>query len=320
MESVSWDDAQEFIKKLNEKERGSGYLYRLPTEAEWEYACRGGATSEEECSYHFYFDKPTNDLSSEQANFNGNVPFGKATKGPYLGRHNASRLVPAEQVGVVRHARQRVAMVRRPARRGLGPGDPGRRLARRRPELPGGVPRPGRAGRPGQRPRLPACPSSRPVASPASAERTPAEPGAESGSGVRGAAEEGTKGAGPAGNGQFGTVATRYCGGSNFGGFRTPARASLTATRTSPGNGARTCKMAAKRLCISGCNSTLIVLLVWLTLGLTGVSQPGESGVSLPGPCFNQSRGLSSWAWISAVRRAWAMAWWIASRKRRYFL
>jgi formylglycine-generating enzyme required for sulfatase activity len=86
VESVSWDDCQEFVKKLNEKERGSGWVYRLPTEAEWEYACRGGATSEEECSYHFYFAKPTNDLSSKEANFDGNYPFGKADKGPYLER------------------------------------------------------------------------------------------------------------------------------------------------------------------------------------------------------------------------------------------
>jgi formylglycine-generating enzyme required for sulfatase activity len=86
VETVSWNDAQEFIKKLNEKEKGKGWTYRLPTAAEWEYACRGGATTEEECSYHFYFAKPTNDLSSKEANFNGNFPFGKADKGPSLGR------------------------------------------------------------------------------------------------------------------------------------------------------------------------------------------------------------------------------------------
>jgi formylglycine-generating enzyme required for sulfatase activity len=100
VEQVSWDDAQEFIKKLNTKERGRGYLYRLPTEAEWEYACRGGATSEEECSYHFYFDKPTNDLSSEQSNFNGNIPFGKVSKGKYLGRPTRVGAYPSNKLGL----------------------------------------------------------------------------------------------------------------------------------------------------------------------------------------------------------------------------
>jgi formylglycine-generating enzyme required for sulfatase activity len=100
VEAMSWDDAQEFIKKLNEKERGRGYWYRLPTEAEWEYACRGGAVSEEECSYHFYFAKPTNNLSSEQANFNGNAPFGNAPQGQYLQRTTRVGAYPPNKLGL----------------------------------------------------------------------------------------------------------------------------------------------------------------------------------------------------------------------------
>jgi formylglycine-generating enzyme required for sulfatase activity len=46
VENVSWDDAQEFCQKLNDK---TGKKYRLPTEAEWEYACRAGTQT------RFYF-------------------------------------------------------------------------------------------------------------------------------------------------------------------------------------------------------------------------------------------------------------------------
>ena len=42
VENVSWDDVQEFLKKLNTK---TGKQYRLPSEAEWEYAARGGNKS-----------------------------------------------------------------------------------------------------------------------------------------------------------------------------------------------------------------------------------------------------------------------------------
>jgi formylglycine-generating enzyme required for sulfatase activity len=45
VDKVSWDDAVEFCKKLSDlpEEKKAGRLYRLPTEAEWEYACRAGS-------------------------------------------------------------------------------------------------------------------------------------------------------------------------------------------------------------------------------------------------------------------------------------
>ncbi len=45
VENVSWDDAVEFCKKLSDlpEEKKAGRVYRLPTEAEWEYACRAGS-------------------------------------------------------------------------------------------------------------------------------------------------------------------------------------------------------------------------------------------------------------------------------------
>ncbi len=44
VEQVSWNDAQEFLRRLNGL--NDGYFYRLPSEAEWEYACRAGTTGD----------------------------------------------------------------------------------------------------------------------------------------------------------------------------------------------------------------------------------------------------------------------------------
>jgi formylglycine-generating enzyme required for sulfatase activity len=71
VENVSWDDAIEFCKKLSEK---TGKTYRLPSEAEWEYACRAGTTTA------FAFGETIN---PKIVNYDGNRPYGKAAKGEY---------------------------------------------------------------------------------------------------------------------------------------------------------------------------------------------------------------------------------------------
>ena len=75
-EQVGWDDAMVFCRGLTElpEEKSAGRIYRLPTEAEWEYACRAGTDS---AFSH------GNSLDATQANFNGNYPFGQAKKGPF---------------------------------------------------------------------------------------------------------------------------------------------------------------------------------------------------------------------------------------------
>jgi serine/threonine protein kinase/formylglycine-generating enzyme required for sulfatase activity len=68
VEQVSWDHCQVFIERLNRREKETGWVYRLPKEAEWEYACRGGPQSDGP-EFDFYFAKPTNTPMPGQANF-----------------------------------------------------------------------------------------------------------------------------------------------------------------------------------------------------------------------------------------------------------
>jgi eukaryotic-like serine/threonine-protein kinase len=71
VEQVSWDKVVEFCKKISQK---TGRNYRLPSEAEWEYACRAGTTTP------FYFGET---ITTELANYNGNNTYGSAPKGIY---------------------------------------------------------------------------------------------------------------------------------------------------------------------------------------------------------------------------------------------
>ncbi|HEY9659512.1 MAG TPA: formylglycine-generating enzyme family protein [Allocoleopsis sp.] len=79
VERVSWNEAMEFCDRLNRfvearHFRKTGKPYRLPNEAEWEYACRAGTTTP------FHFGET---ITTDLVNCRGNYPFGSAPKGEF---------------------------------------------------------------------------------------------------------------------------------------------------------------------------------------------------------------------------------------------
>jgi formylglycine-generating enzyme required for sulfatase activity len=88
VEKVSWLDSIKFCQKLSAK---TGRTYRLPSEAEWEYACRAGSEKP------FAFGKT---ITSEVVNYDGNFPYEKAPKGDYLKKTTLAGKFPANSFGL----------------------------------------------------------------------------------------------------------------------------------------------------------------------------------------------------------------------------
>jgi len=88
VENVSWDEAAEFCKKISQK---TGKKYRLPTESEWEYACRAGTDTP------FYFGKT---VTPDLVNYDGNSPYADAPEGKYRPETTEVGIFPPNAFGL----------------------------------------------------------------------------------------------------------------------------------------------------------------------------------------------------------------------------
>ena len=90
VETVSFNDVQAFLTQLNER-IGKEATFSLPTEAQWEYACRAGTNTP------FSFGKS---ISTDQANFNGDYPYADSAKGEFRKRTVAVKSLPCNSWGL----------------------------------------------------------------------------------------------------------------------------------------------------------------------------------------------------------------------------
>ena len=88
VEKVTWPDTQEFCRRLSKK---TGEQFRLPTEEEWEYACRAGTTTP------FYFGET---ITFELANFDGRKTHANEPKGAYRERTTDVGIFPPNAFGL----------------------------------------------------------------------------------------------------------------------------------------------------------------------------------------------------------------------------